>query len=258
MKENTEMEYSINKLSRLSGVTTRTLRYYDEINLLKPVRVASSGYRIYGAKEVDRLQQILIYRELEFSLDEIRSILQKPDVDVEKVFESHLRMLREKQEQLNKLIHNVTKSMAFMKGEITMSDIEKFEGLKQNLIDENEKKYGEEIRSKYGDKAIEESNQYLKNMPKEQYEESIRLSQEFDQVIREALETGDPAGELAQKACDLHRRWLEIFYPKYNKEYHKNLGEMYVCDERFKAHYEKIAPGCTEFLRDAIMIYTRE
>lgn len=97
------MEYSINKLSRLSGVTTRTLRYYDEINLLKPARVASSGYRIYGAKEVDRLQQILIYRELEFSLDDIRSILQKPDVDVEKVFESHLRMLHEKQEQLNKL-----------------------------------------------------------------------------------------------------------------------------------------------------------
>ena len=139
-----------------------------------------------------------------------------------------------------------------------MSDIEKFEGLKQNLIDENEKKYGEEIRSKYGDKMVEESNQYLKNMPKEQYDESIRLNQEFEQVIGEALKTGDPAGELAQKACDLHRQWLMIFYPGYSKEYHKGLGEMYFCDERFKANYEKIAPGCTEFLRDAIMIYTRE
>ena len=70
-----------------------------------------------------------------------------------------------------------------------------------------------------------------------------------------AFDTGDPAGELAQEACDLHRQWLCIFYPKYSKEYHKGLGEMYVADERFRANYDKLAPGCAKFLRDAINHY---
>ena len=77
------MEYSINKLAKMSGVSTRTLRYYDEIGLLKPVRVVSSGYRIYSQTEVDVLQQILFYRELEFSLEDIKKMLAAPDFDRE-------------------------------------------------------------------------------------------------------------------------------------------------------------------------------
>ena len=83
--------------------------------------------------------------------------------------------------------------------------------------------------------------------------ECLRIS--FEETLKAAFETGDPAWELAQEACDLHRQWLCIFYPKYNNEYHKGLGEMYVADERFRAIYDKLAPVCTEFLRDAINFY---
>lgn len=249
------MEYSVNKLSKMSGVSARTLRYYDEIGLLHPVRVASSGYRIYGQNEVDTLQQILFYRELDFSLDEIKILLTAPDFDRAQAFSNHLTALHHKRERLDELIINVSKSIAAMKGEITMSDKEKFEGFKQKLIDDNETKYGAEIREKYGDLAIDESNARLKGMTKEQYGEGERLRLEFEEILKAAFETGDPSGELAQKAVDLHRQWLCVFYPKYSKEYHKGLGEMYVADERFRANYDKLAPGCTEFLRDAINVY---
>jgi DNA-binding transcriptional MerR regulator len=249
------VEYSSNKLTKISGVSARTLRYYDEIGLLKPARTASSGYRIYGQAEVDRLQQIMFYRELGFPLDEIKRIMSVPDFDREQAFQSHLKELQIKRERLDLLITNVTKSIAAMKGETIMSDTEKFEGFKQNLIDENEQKYGAEIREKYGDAIIDKSNAKLKGLTQEQYDESVRLSAEIETAWRVTFETGEPAGELAQKACDLHRQWLCVMYPKYSKEYHKGLGEMYVADERFKAFYDKIVPGGTEFLRDAINIY---
>ena len=136
-----------------------------------------------------------------------------------------------------------------------MSDKEKFEGFKQSLIDENEQKYGAEIRGKFGDAIIDASNVNLKGLSKEQYDDGERLRLAYEETLKSAYATTDPAGKLAQTACDLHRQWLCVFNPNYSKEYHKGLGEMYVVDERFKAYYEKIIPGCTEFLRDAINIY---
>jgi len=249
------VEYSGNKLAKMSGVSARTLRYYDEIGLLMPARVASSGYRIYGEAELDTLQQILFYRELGFPLEEIKKLLLAPGFDREKAFLSHLDELHKKRERLDSLILNVTKSIAAMKGETTMSDNEKFEGFKKSLIDENERKYGSEVRGKYGDEIVNESNARLKGLSQEQYDESERLRLELEQTLKAAFENGDPAGELAQRACDIHRQWLCVFYPKYSKEYHKGLGEMYVADERFRENYDKLAPGCTDFFRDAINIY---
>ena len=136
-----------------------------------------------------------------------------------------------------------------------MADTEKFEGFKQSLIDENERQYGDEIRVKYGDAAVDESNAKVKGLTKEQYETGERLREEIEGALKTALETGDPAGGAAHKACDLHRQWLCVYYPKYTAEYHMGLGEMYVADGRFRAHYDKIVPGCAEFLRDAINNY---
>jgi len=249
------MEYSVNKISKMSGVSARILRYYDEIDLLKPEKVNPSGYRIYGQVEVDTLQQILFYRELGFSLDDIKKLLTAPDFDREVAFATHLSELHNKRKRLDTLISNVNKSISAMKGDAVMSDKEKFEGFKQSLIDENERQYGAEVRKKYGARAVDESNTHLKGFTREQYDEGERLRLAFETELKTAFDAGDPAGEPAQRACDLHRQWLCVFYPKYNKEYHKGLGEMYVADERFRANYDKIAPGCTEFLRDAVNIY---
>ena len=250
------MEYTVQKLGKLAGVSTRTLRYYDEIGLLKPARINSSGYRIYGTKEVDRLQQILFFRELGVSLESIRDIVTAPSFNGQKALQEHHEKLLEKREQLNQLIANVEKTLAVTKGRTIMSDKEKFEGFKQTMLDENEKKYGREIREKYGEDTIEKSNQKFKNMTQEQYEEVTNLAEAVTEKLKAAFQTGDPAGELAQEAADLHRRWLCYYWDKYSKEAHAGIAQMYVDDERFTAYYDKEQPGTAEFLRDAILIYT--
>ncbi len=222
------MEYTINNLSKIAGVSTRTLRYYDQIGLLRPVRVSSNGYRIYGQGEVNRLQQILFYRELGFELEKIKEITSAPDFDASAALAGHLTALIAKQNQLFLLIENVKKTISEQKGELAMSDNEKFEGFKKILIEENEQKYGTEIREKYGDDAINASNAKLKGMTQEQYTELEQLSREVNETLNAAFKTGDPAGELAQKACALHKKWLCFYWQSYSKEAHKGLGEMYV------------------------------
>jgi len=250
------MEYTVQKLGSMAGISTRTLRYYDEIGILKPARINSSGYRIYGQSQVDTLQQIMFYRELGVSLDSIKEIVINPSFNSAEALREHREKLLSKKEQLEMLIANVEKTIAMTEGRISMSDKEKFEGFKQKLIDENESKYGEEIRKKYGDKKINNSNQKIKNMTKEQYDEVQKLTNEVNEAIKLAFENGDPAAEIAQKACELHKKWLMYFWSEYSKEAHMGLAEMYVQDERFTKYYDKIAPGCAVFFRDAMKIYT--
>lgn len=250
------MEYTVQKLGQMAGVSTRTLRYYDEVGLLKPARINSSGYRIYGQAEVDRLQQILFYRELGVGLESIKEIVTAPAFNGVKALQEHREKLLAKREQLDLLIANVDKTIAFTEGRITMSDKEKFEGFKQKLIDDNERKYGQEIRAKYGDDVVDKSNAKLKGMSQEQYEEVTRLSNEVLETLQAAFKTGDPAGELAQKAADLHRKWLSYYWPSYTKEAHAGVAQMYVDDARFTAYYDAQQPGTAVFLRDAVLIYT--
>jgi len=247
--------YTINRLAKIAGVSTRTLRYYDEIGLLSPARISSNGYRIYGRKEIDRLQHILFYRELGVPLEEIGKILSSKDFDELATLESHLSALLTRRKQLDMLIANVEKTIKAAKGEMIMSDREKFEGFKKRLIDENEQKYGSEIRAKYGDEAVDRSNAKLMGMSMEQYEEYEKLTAQFHETLKAAFEQGDPAGELAQKACELHKKWLCFFWDKYSREAHIGVTQMYVSDPRFTAYFDKIAEGCAEFLRDAVQIY---
>ncbi|SHI07684.1 MerR family transcriptional regulator [Desulfosporosinus lacus] len=250
------MEYTVQKLGRLAGVSTRTLRYYDEIGILKPTRINSSGYRIYGQAEVDRLQQILFYRELGVGLQSIKDIVTAPSFDGTKALREHREKLLEKREQLNELIANVDKTIALTEGGIIMSDKEKFEGFKQKLVDDNEAKYGKEIREKYGDETVNKSNQKMNGMSQEKYDEMTKLAAEVNETLYAAFKTGDPAGELAQKIAVLHRQWLCYSWDSYSKEAHAGLAQMYVDDPRFMAYYDEKQPGAAEFLRDAIFIYT--
>ena len=250
------MEYTIQKLANLAGVSTRTLRYYDEIGILKPARINSSGYRIYGQEEVNTLQQILFYRELGVGLDSIKDIVTAPSFDGAKALREHREKLLEKKERLDLLIANVDKTIAVTEGRITMSNKEKFEGFKKKMVEENEKKYGKEIREKYGKDKVEASNAKVMNMTEEQYQEVTALAEQVHTTLAEAFKTGDPAGELAQKAADLHKQWLTYYWKEYSKEAHAGLAQMYVDDERFTAYYDKEQPGTAGFLRDAILIYT--
>ncbi len=250
------MEYTVQKLASLAGVSTRTLRYYDEIGILKPARINSSGYRIYSQAEVEQLQQILFFRELDISLDRIKEIVTSPSFDSSRALKEHREKLLDKRKQLDALIANVEKSIAMKEGRTIMSDKEKFEGFKQKLIDDNEKKFGKEIRDKFGDDTVNKSNEKLKSMSQAEYEEVNRLQVVLLETLAAAFKTGNPAGELAQKVAEMHKNWLTFYWTEYSKKAHAGLAQMYVDDERFTAYYDKEQPGTAAFLRDAIHIYT--
>ncbi|MDS0526260.1 MerR family transcriptional regulator [Clostridium sp. SHJSY1] len=250
------MEYTVQKLAKLSGVTTRTLRYYDEIEILKPARINSSGYRIYGDKEVDRLQQILFYREFGVGLECIKKIVNDPSFNESEALREHREKLLEKRKQLDKLIENLDKTIEFKEGRSEMSNKEKFEGFKKKLVEENENKYGKEIRDKYGESIIDKANIKLMNLTEEQFKEATELEVKFKEVLKEAFKDGNPASSKAQEAAMLHKIWLEFYWNKYSSEAHAGLAQMYVDDERFRKYYDKDEPGMAEFLRDTILIYT--
>lgn len=250
------MEYTVQKLGKLAGVSTRTLRYYDEIEILTPARINSSGYRIYGEKEVDRLQQILFYRELGVSLNSIKEIVTAPSFNATNALRKHREKLLEKRIQLDTLIANVDKTIAIAGGEIKMSNKEKFEGFKKNMINNNEKKYGKEIREKYGKDTIEKSNEKVMNMTEQKLDEVTKLASQVAITLAEAFKNGDPASDIAQEVAHLHKKWLTYYWSEYSKEAHAGLAQMYVDDERFTAYYDKEQPGTAAFFRDAVLIYT--
>lgn len=253
------MEYTIKTLATLSGISARTLRYYDEIGLLKPTRASQNGYRIYGQAEVDLLQQILFYRALGMPLNEIQQILSDPAFDRPVALEQHLSALLQRKAQIDLLIENVQNTIRAQKGEQIMNDHEKFKGLKQELIAHNEAEYGQEIRAAYGDQLIDESNAKLAAMSKESYQKAEALNLAIRNGLRAAMADGDPAGENAQKVCSLHREWLCLYWPDghYSKEAHRGLASMYVADERFTRYYDDAAgTGAAKFLQRAIEHFT--
>lgn len=251
--------YSVHEIAELSGVSVRTLHYYDEVGLLNPQR-RDNKYRSYGSKEVDRLQQILLYREIGMNLSVIKDVLDDPSFDMKKALGEHLNALQAQKTRIEKLISSVEKTLESKTKETKMSDKERFEGFKKKLIEENEEKYGKEIREKYGDEEVDASNAKLMGLSEDQYKRSQEIEVEIREALAKAMEAGDPSGELAQKACDLHRQWLTMFWKdgQYSKQAHLGLAEMYVADDRFKEYYDKETPGTAEFLRDAMKVYCAE
>lgn len=249
------MEYSITELARISGVSTRTLRHYDAIGLLHPSRVSEAGYRFYGTAEADTLQQILFYRERGVSLEKIGAWLGAADFDRAAAMEEHLAVLREKRAAMDRLIENAEKTLRTLRGEETMLDTEKFEAFKQDLVRENEERYGAEVREKYGDAQTDAFGAHIRGMSREAWMRSKQLEEDILRLLEETAPSGDPAGEEARRICAMHREWLTLISGRYSREYHRGLAEMYVADPRFTAYYDRNVPGCAAFLRDAIAVF---
>lgn len=245
------------ELAALSGVSPRTLRYYDQIGLLHPGRSPRNDYRVYGEPEVDRLQRILFYRELGVPLEDIAGILDAPGYDRQRALEEHLTALTLKKERLELLIGNVKKTIGTLKGETFMSDSEKFEGFKAKLLEENEARYGVEVSEKYGQEAKELFNLKVKGMSEADWNRSESLRTECETLLAQALLSGDPAGEAAQRACDMHRQWICMFWGQkmYSKPAHRVLVEGYAADQRFLDYYDRLGAGCTDFLVKAMDVY---
>ena len=246
------MKYNIKELSRLAGISSRTLRYYDEIDLLKPCEINSSNCRVYDEKAVDILQMILFYKELELPLEKIKSIIYSKDFDYKKALYDHKDNLLKKQQRIEILLNNVQRSIECIEGGVNMKDSTKFEGLKMKEIKENEELYGDEIREKYGEETV--INQYKKfsNLSEEEYIKANQLNKEIIEKLKDALKVNDVNSKEAKEIVKLHKMWLS-YYGNYTKEAHIGLGKMYVMDERFTKFYDNAAgKGAAQYLCNAI------
>lgn len=247
------MEYGIRELSALAGVSARTLRYYDEIGLLKPAYVTEAGYRFYGERELELLQQILFYRERDFDLKSIQKILYQDDFDVMRALGEHLLELESQRRHMDSLIYTVKQTIRSMKGEYEMSDQEKFEAFKENAVKENDERYGAEIREKYGEGEADASRRKILNMTEEEWKSFQELETKIRAALKAAVLSGAVAeSEEAKEIVLLHKEWLCRTWKQYTAEAHKGVAALYIVDERFKAYYDKEAEGCAAFLEQAV------
>ena len=252
------MEYSIQELSRLSGVTTRTLRWYDQIGLLKPSRVAESGYRYYGSYEVDRLQDILFYRALGVELARIKECLDDPSFNRLAALQSHLTALEAKRSRLDALIQSVRDTIRCEERNDIMSDERKFEALKQQILTQHEQVYGKEAREKYGDDMVDAAQGAIRDLTVEQYQEWTKMGQEIQARLESAVQAGlSPESEAGQEVAVLHRRWLTVTGNPYDPAKHRGLAALYVEDPRFTAYYDKTVSGCARFLCEAVACWVK-
>ena len=234
------MEYTVKALADLAGVTPRTLRWYDRTGLLKPLRTTEAGYRLYGPKQLDRLQDILFYRELGLDLASIRTILDDPAFDRQAALQSHLAELEARRARLDDLILTVQRTINDIKGGTKMTDQEKFEAFKRRTVEANETAFGQEIREKYGDEEMDRANACVLALTQEEYAQWKSLGGEIHTALVTAVKAGaDPAGPEGQRIAALHRRWLSYSWESYTPQAHVGLAELYVSDPRFTAYYDR-------------------
>lgn len=252
------MAYTVSQLAKVSGVSGRTLRYYDQIGLLKPAKINTSGYRIYQQKELDLLQQILFYREMDIRLEEIKKIIHDPYFDRASALKQHHQLLKSKQARLDKLIATVEKTMTHLEEGNIMQDEEKFSGFKEQIIRDNEQQYGKEIREKYGKETIDASNAKLRGMSQEVFQKMKDIEHELFTLLEKTVKSGSAKSPEAQALAKKHKEWLMYSWTTYSKEAHAGLAEMYVADERFTTYYDQQVKNGAQFLRDAIVAFTTE
>lgn len=249
--------YGIGEVSDIVGISTRTLRYYEETGLLAPARGAN-GYRRYTSADIDRLQEILLLRHMGMSLAEIPSALSATEEERRQMLARHLGALKAERERLDTLIRTVERTIEHIEKGVPMDDKAKFEGMKRDLAEQNERKHGAEVRERWGDTAADEANRKMLNLSEGEFERFQELGRAINESLEAAVSANaDPTGDKGERIYRLHREWLGFTWNFYTPEAHRGLAEMYVADERFTTYYDGNVAGCAAWLRDAITAHAR-
>jgi MerR family transcriptional regulator, thiopeptide resistance regulator len=241
---------TVGEVAKLSGVTVRTLHHYDEIGLLSASARTQAGYRRYGDADLDRLEQILFYRELGFGLDEIKAVLE--DGGTNRI--GHLRrqhaMLRDRIGRLERMSAAVEKAMEAHTMGINLTPEERLEV----FGDHDPDRYAAEVEERWGKTdAYRESARRTASYTKADWERIKARGQAAIEQVVSAMQAGKPADSPeAMAGAEAHRKQIDDAFYACSYEMHVGLAEMYIADPRFTATYEKIGPGLARYLHDAI------
>jgi len=241
--------FTVKQLSRLAGVTPRTLHHYDAIGLLKPSSVGENGYRYYGEESLLRLQQILFYRELDLPLEQIKQIMGRRDFDLLAALDGHKAQLGKRIERLQRLVQTVDNTLEHLKGEKGMSKRQLFEA----FSDEQQAEYEKEAAQKYDPAIVKESQRKWKSYSAA---DKQRIGEEGNaayESILAAIPKGASSPE-AQAGVERWRQHMAYFWVP-NDAQLLGLADLYNEDARFKANFDKIDPRLAEFMREAVKAY---
>lgn len=247
--------YKISEVADLAGVSVRTLHYYDKIDLLKPTLIEENGYRLYDDENLARLHQILFFKEMEFSLNEIKEILDDPHFNQKKALLSHKEILKEKRKRLDKIIRSIDQTISTIEGGKNMTKKEMFEPFDMSQIEEQQKKYEEEVRRKYaGTTAYQESQRKTKSYGAEDWQNIEKERTTIYKEIANRMEQG-PDDKEVQQLVEKWKNHITAHFYECNLEILRGLGEMYIADDRFMANIDQTRPGLAKFLSEAIQVY---
>ncbi|HVM72401.1 MAG TPA: MerR family transcriptional regulator [Anaerolineales bacterium] len=245
------MTYTVKQLSRLAGVSVRTLHYYDAIGLLEPDSIRPNGYREYGDAAVLKLQQILFYRELDLSLEAIKSILNRPDFDAVTALEEHRISLQGRAARLEHLVRTVNDTINHLKGLKPMNQKQLFAA----FSDEEQEKYALEAEQMYDPAIVKESNRKFKALSEV---EKQRIFDEGNQIYTDMVDAM-PKGADSPEVQAIIERWrkhMEHFWTPSLQQL-EGLAGVYTSDPRFKANFDKIDGRLAEFMVLAVKTYVK-
>ena len=246
------MKMSVKEFAELTGVSVRTLHYYDKIGLLKPSFVdEQNGYRFYDEVSLGRMQEILFYRELDFSLKSIAEILASPNYDKQKALAKQKRLLTIKKNRLERLIAALEQAE---KGEITMSafDNSEYETARQQYEDEAKLRWG-------ATDAYKESQAKTAGYSKDKWNDVFTGMNGVFAEFSECKKCGESTdSKTAQRLVKKLQDYITANFYHCTDDILAGLGQMYVCDERFKNNIDKNGEGTAEFVAEAIKIYCKK
>lgn len=247
--EEIEMSYTVGSVAKIAHVSVRTMHHYDEIGLLAASERSPSGYRLYSDADLERLQQILLYRELGFSLEEIENVMKDPGFRRYEALLGQKELLRRKHARLGAMVEAIDRALAAHEKGLTMDKEDMFEV----FGDFDPSEYEEEVQQRWGQSdAYKESARRTARYGKEDWKRFKDESEEINLAIAELLDAGVPADDpRAMDAVDRARLQIDTWFYPCSREMHAELGKMYVADPRFTATYEKIRTGLAQYICDA-------
>ncbi len=241
--------FTVKQLSTIAGITKRTLRYYDQIDLLKPTLVGENGYRYYGQDALLILQQILLFRAMDMPLDQIRTMIQREGFDALAALHNHRQELHRRINKMERMIATVDNTILFLEGKNTMSDKQLFEAFN----DEQQAEYEKEAMQMYDPEIVKASARKWKAYSAE---DKKRIADEGNAVYTgflKAMPLGPASGE-AQACVERWRKHMDYFWTP-NPTQLVALAEGYQSDPRFKQNFDAIDPGLAGFVHEAVKIY---
>lgn len=251
------MAYTVGEVAKLAHVSVRTLHHYDEHGLLRPSERSEAGYRLYTLEDLERLQQVLFYKELGFSLEEIRDFMDDPSFDRREALGMQRGLIAEQAMRLEAMLRLIDKTLASLEGGIRMSKEDMFDV----FGDFDPSQYEDEVKERWGETdAYKVSTARAARYTKQDWARFKAESEEINLAIVALMDEGvPPTDPRAMDAVERHRLQIDQWFYPCSREMHANLGEMYIVDPRFTATYEKIHAGMAQYVRDAMKAnYERE